>query len=88
MSQQTFKLIAKEFCQDKRQCVAKKKWEESENSAETKKVYVATRFFRRMSTLGRICSDKEAPIATNETGRKHKLCRDKASSVMTQIIAT
>ena len=65
-----------------------KKWKEYENSAETKKVYVATRFFRRMSTLGRICRDKEAPIATNETGRKHKLCRDKASSVMTQIIAT
>ena len=86
MLRQTSKLIAKELCHDKRQY---KKWEESDKkTAETKKVYVATRFFSRMSTLGRICYDKEAPVVTNETGRKHKLCRDKASSVMTQIITT
>ena len=41
-----------------------------------------------MSTLGRICRDKEAPVATNETGRKQKFCRDKGSSVTTLIIAT
>ena len=41
-----------------------------------------------MSTLGRICQDKEAPIATNETGRKNKLCRDKGSSITTLIIVT
>ena len=41
-----------------------------------------------MSTPGRICCDKEAPVATNETGRKHKLCHDKGSSVTTLIIAT
>ena len=61
-----------------------RKWEESNNSVETKKVYFAIRFFSRMSTPGRICRDKEAPIATNETGRKQKFCRDKGSSVMTE----
>ena len=62
--------------------------EESDNSAETKKVYVATRFFSRMSTPGRICPDKQALVATNETGRKHKFCRDKGSSITTLIFAT
>ena len=52
-------------------------WKESDNSAETKKVYVAIRFFSRMSILGRICHNKEAHVATNETRRKQKLCRDK-----------
>ena len=65
-----------------------RKWEESNNSVETKKVYVMTRFFSRMSTLGKICRDKEAPVATNETGRRQKLCHDKGSSVMTLIFAT
>ena len=65
-----------------------RKWEESNNSAETKKVYVTTRFFSRMSTLGKICYDKEAHVATNETGRRQKLCHDKGSSVTTLIIAT
>ena len=60
-----------------------KKWEESNNSVETKKVYVATRFFSRMSTLGRICREKEAPVTTNETGIKQKLCRDKVMYVAT-----
>ena len=41
-----------------------------------------------MSTQGRICRDREALIETNETGRKQKFCRDKGSSVTTQIIAT
>ena len=41
-----------------------------------------------MSTPGRICPDKGAPIATNETSRKHKFCRDKGSSITTLIIAT
>ena len=41
-----------------------------------------------MSTPERICLDKEAHIATNEIGRKHKFCRDKGSFVMTLIIAT
>ena len=61
-----------------------RKWEESNNSAETKKVYVATWFFSRMSTPGRICRHKEAPVATNEIGRKQKFCRDKGSSVTTE----
>ena len=65
-----------------------KKWEESNKSAETKKVYVVTRFFSRMSTPGRICRDKEAPVATNKTGRKHKFYRDKGSSITTLIITT
>ena len=59
------------------------KWEESNNSTETKKVYVVTRFFSRMSTPGRICHDKEAPVLTNETGRKHKFYRDKVMYVAT-----
>ena len=41
-----------------------------------------------MSTQGRICHDREAPVVTNEAGRKRKFCRDKGSSVMTLIIAT
>ena len=41
-----------------------------------------------MSTPGRICHDKEAPVATNETGIKHKFCREKASSITTMIIPT
>ena len=80
VSRQTSKLIAKELCRDR-------KWEESNNSAETKKVYVATRFFSRMSTPERICRYKEAPLATNETGKKHKFCCDKESSITTLIIA-
>ena len=39
-----------------------------------------------MSTPGRICRDKEAPVATNETGIKHKFCREKASSITIMII--
>ena len=65
-----------------------RKWEESNNSVETKKVYVATRFFSRMSTPGRICRDKEALVAINETGKKQKFCHDKGSFVTTLIIAT
>ena len=41
-----------------------------------------------MSTLGRICRDKEAPVATNETGRKQNFCRDKGTSVTIVIIGT
>ena len=63
-----------------------RKWEESKNSDETKKVYVATRFFSMTSTLGRNCRDQEALVATNETGIKQKFCRDKGSSVSTLII--
>ena len=40
-----------------------------------------------MSTPGRICCDKEAPVVTNETGKKQKFSRDKGSSVTTLIIA-
>ena len=40
-----------------------------------------------MSTPGRICRDKEAPVVTNETGRKQKFSRDKGSSITTLIIA-
>ena len=65
-----------------------RKWEESDKSVETKKVYVAIRFFNGLSTQGRICSDKEAHVTTNETGRKLKFCCDNASFVTTQIIAT
>ena len=55
-----------------------RKWEESNNSVETKKVYVATRFFSRMSTPGKICRDKEAPVVTNEIGegRNYVAIRD------------
>ena len=41
-----------------------------------------------MSTLGRICRDKEAPVVTNEIGRKQNFYRGKGSSVTTLIIAT
>ena len=39
-------------------------------------------------TPGRICCEKEAPIAINETSKKHKLCLNKGSYVTTLIIAT
>ena len=58
-----------------------KKLEESNKSVETKKVYVATSFFSRMSTPGRICRNKEAPVVTNETGRKQKFCPDEEAPV-------
>ena len=41
-----------------------------------------------MSTPERICRDKEAPVATNETGRKQNFYHDKGSSVMTLISGT
>ena len=88
MSRQTSKLIARELCRDKRNCVAIENGNNLTKIAETKKVYVAMRFFSRMSTPGRICCDKEAPIVTNETGRRQKLCCNKGSSVMTHIIST
>ena len=88
MSRQTSKLIAKQLCRGKRQCVTTENGKNLIKIAEIKKVYVATRFFSKMSTLGRISCDKEALVATNETGRKQKLCHDKASSITTQIIAT
>ena len=72
--------------QQKIACCDKKR-EEANNLAETKKVYVATRFFSRMSTPGRIYRYKEVPVVTNETGRKQKFCRNKGSSIMTLIIA-
>ena len=65
-----------------------RKWEESNNSAETKKVYVEIRFFSRMLTPGKICCDIEALLATNEIGKRQKLCREKGSSVTTLIIVT
>ena len=40
-----------------------------------------------MLTPGRICRDKEAHVATNETGKRQKFCHDKGSSVTTLIIA-
>ena len=58
-----------------------KKWEECNKSAKTKKVNVATRFFHSMSTLGRICRDIKAHVATKETERKQKICRDEVSSI-------
>ena len=88
MSRQTSKLIAKELCRNKKKTCCDRKWEESNNSAEIKKVYVVTRFFSRMSTPGKIFRDKEAPVATNETSRRQKLCREKGSSVTILIIAT
>ena len=41
-----------------------------------------------MPTPGNFCHDEEAPVTTNETGRRQKLCCDKVSSVMALIIAT
>ena len=40
-------------------------------------------FFSRMSTPGRICHDKEAPVKINETGKKQKLCRNRVMYVTT-----
>ena len=59
-------------------------WEEYNKLAETKKDNVDTRFVSRMSTLGRTCRDIKAPVATLETRRKQKLCRNKASYFATR----
>ena len=65
-----------------------RKWEESNKSGEKRKVFIATRFFTRMLTPERICRNKEAPVTTNETGKKYNFYHDKGSSAMTLIIAT
>ena len=70
MTRQTSKLIAKELCRDKRQCFMIENGKNLTKTAKTKKVYITTRFFSKMSTLERICCDKEAPVTTNETGRR------------------
>ena len=36
-----------------------------------------------MSTPGRICRDKEAPVKINKTGRKQKFYRDRVMYVAT-----
>ena len=59
-------------------------WEECNKSTETKKVDVATRFVNWMSTPRRTCLDIKAPIATLETGRKQKFCRDKVFCFVTR----
>ena len=59
-------------------------WEECNKLAETKKVNVETMFVNWMSTPRKTCRGIEAPIATLETGRKHKFCRDKVSYVTTR----
>ena len=64
--------------------VSRQKMEECNKSAETKKVNVVTRFISWILTPRRICHNIEAPVATKETGRKHKFCRDKVSSIATR----
>ena len=59
-------------------------WEECNKSFEIKKDDVATRFVSWMSTLGRAYRDIKAPVATLETGRKHKFYHDKVSYVTTR----
>ena len=59
-------------------------WEECNKSAETNKVNVVTGFVNWMSTPGRTCREIKAPVATLETGRKHKFYRDKVSYVTTR----
>ena len=58
-------------------------WEECNKSVETKKGNVEIRFFSWISTSGTTCCDIKAPIATLKIGRKHKLCRDKVSYIVT-----
>ena len=59
-------------------------WEECNKSAKTMKDDVATRFVSWMSTPGRTSRDIKALVATLETGRKQKFCRDKISYVVTR----
>ena len=59
-------------------------WEECNKTAETKKDNVATRFVSWMSIPGRTCRYIKALVATLETGRKHKVFRDKVSYVTTR----
>ena len=55
--------------------------EECNQSIETKKVNVVTRFVNWMSTLRKTCRDIKAPVTTLETRRKHKFCHDEVSYV-------
>ena len=59
-------------------------WEECNKSAKTEKYNVVTRFVSWMSTSGRTCHNIKAHVTTLETGRKHKIYRDKVSCVMTR----
>ena len=61
-------------------------WEECNQLVETKKDNVATRFVIWMPTSGRTCCDIKALVATLETGRKQKFCRDKVSYVATRYL--
>ena len=58
-------------------------WEECNKSTETKKDNVATRFVSWVSTPGKTCCDIKALVATLETGRMKKFCRDKVMNVET-----
>ena len=59
-------------------------WEEYNKLTKTKKDNVATRFVSWMSTPRRTCRDIKAHVATLETRRKKKFCRNKASYVVTR----
>ena len=61
--------------------------EECNKSDETKKVNVATKFVSWMSTPGRTCRDIKAPVATLETGRKRKSCRDTGNRKKAEILS-
>ena len=81
MSRQTSKLIAKKLCLDKRQRVT------TENEKNLT-IQLRQRKFMLRQGFSVGCQHQEKFITTNETGRRHKLCRDKGSSVTTLIIAS
>ena len=88
MSRKTSKLLAKELCSDKRQCVATENGNNLTIQPRQRKFMLRQGFSVGCQHKEEFFCYKEAPVSTHETGRKQKFCCDKGSSVTTQIIAT
>ena len=71
--------IEEDLCCDKRQCGATEHGKNVTSQLRQRKIMLRQGLW--MSTPGRTCRSKKAPVATLETRRKQKLCRDKASYV-------
>ena len=77
MSRQTSNQMAKEICRDKRQRVATKHGKNVTSQMRQREIML-------QQSLSTGCQHQEEPVATLETGRKHKFCRDKVFYVATR----
>ena len=78
--------IEEELCHENKTACRDRTWEECNQSVETKKDNVVTRFVSWMPTSGRTYRDIKALVATLEIGRKQKFCHDKVSYVATRYL--